>query len=260
MSFNRLQIQQHVYEQQKLQKLKEQNDKKQQKNCEQKCNETNDEQLNRTERSSSLSNAGASISHHHYVSQNPHEPIGASNITVETTLGPVVLPTSTYVAGVTSGNLDPNLLSESELTQLGWKRSTLTDINAPTPLKPSLPMPERFLDPSLHAQLAARQHPLYRTAAHVHGYRPPAQQEMPNKYYGNSHTFTNTFKGNNKQTTNQVKITHFVLPFNEMIVAFFHIFYFFYFILYLGGMYRDYGLMTSLSKNKTNVKEEFGYY
>lgn len=44
---------------------------------------------------------------------------------------------------------------------------------------------------------------------------------LSSQYYGNSHTFTNTFAG---------------------------------------GMHRDFGLNTALTKSKVNVKEEFGYY
>lgn len=101
------------------------------------------------------------------------------------------------------------------------KGGKLTDLNAPTPPKPSLPLPERFKQPDMWADKAQRQHPLYRTSSQTYGERPPAIEEMPNKYFANSHQFTNTFSG---------------------------------------GMARDYGLNTSITKGRVNVKEELGYY
>ena len=119
-------------------------------------------------------------------------------------------------------------LQQAELARAGLdprgqpsKGGKLTDINAPTPTKPSLPLPERFKQPALWSELAGAQHPLYRTSAHVYGERPPAIQEMPSKYFGNSHSFTSTFAG---------------------------------------GMHRDFGLNTAITHSKTGVKEEFGFY
>ena len=61
------------------------------------------------------------------------------------------------------------------------KGGKITALNAPTPPKPSLPLPERFKQPEIWNELAQRQHPLYRTSSHVYGEKPPAIQEMPNK-------------------------------------------------------------------------------
>lgn len=81
------------------------------------------------------------------------------------------------------------------------KGGKVTDLNAPTPTKPSLPLPARFKQPEIWADLAAQQHPLYRTSAHTYGQRPPAIQELGAKYYGNTHQFTNTFAGGSATTT-----------------------------------------------------------
>jgi len=133
-----------------------------------------------------------------------------------------------------------NLAAET----LKAKRPQLTDLNAPTPPKPSLPLPGRFRDPKLYdrdptavSSLAALevsggeqqlpvarervvQHPLYRTSGASYGSRPPALPELPTVYFGNSHTFSNTFAG---------------------------------------GMYRDNGLNTALNKSRVEQKTEFGY-
>jgi len=102
------------------------------------------------------------------------------------------------------------------------KGGKLTDINAPTPAKPSLPMPQRFKKPEIWQDQAQKQHPLYRTTQSQYGARPPAIQEMPTKYFGNSHTFTNTFGGN---------------------------------------MARDHGLNTSLTHSRVNAPvDEFGHF
>jgi len=104
---------------------------------------------------------------------------------------------------------------------LPTKGGKLTDINAPTPTKPSLPMPTRFKKPEIWSDLAARQHPLYRTSSHVHGARPPAQEEMQHVYYGVGHSFTSTFAG---------------------------------------GMSRDYSLNTAMNKTRVcGNQEDFGY-
>ncbi len=116
-----------------------------------------------------------------------------------------------------------NAAREREINPRGIpsKGGKLTDINAPTPTKPSLPMPERFKKPELWADASGQQHPLYRTSGHVYGERPPAIQEMQHVYYGNSHTFTNTFAG---------------------------------------GMARDYSLNTAINKSRINGKhEDFGF-
>ena len=78
---------------------------------------------------------------------------------------------------------------------LASKGGKVTDLNAPTPTKASLPMPVRFQKPELWSDSAAPQHPLYRTSSHTYGERPPAIQEVQNVYYGNTHNFSSTFAG-----------------------------------------------------------------
>lgn len=119
----------------------------------------------------------------------------------------------TFAAAARAAELDPRGQPS--------KGGKVTDLNAPTPCKPSLPLPERFKQPELWQTVAAPQHPLYRTSSQSYGQRPPAIQELPSKYFGNSHTFTNTFAG---------------------------------------GMARDFGLNTSISRSRViGSKEEFGF-
>jgi len=178
--------------------------------------------------------APTSVSHRHdHVRPNPSNPlvtIKRSNINNNSTKSfSVDGEANGAAAAVSSSSSVSNSQSTQPFNPLvpldprgePSKGGKLTDINAPTPVKASLPLPERFKQPELWADKASPQHPLYRTSGQTYGYRPPAIQEMPNKYFGNSHTFTNTFAG---------------------------------------GMHRDFGLNTSIQRNKVGVKEEFGYY
>lgn len=100
------------------------------------------------------------------------------------------------------------------------KGGKITDLNAPTPTKPSLPMPARFTQPQIWTNLSGPQHPLYRTASHTYGERPPAAEELQGVYYGNAHGFTSTFAG---------------------------------------GMSRDFSLNTAITKSRVGAREEFGF-
>ncbi len=92
----------------------------------------------------------------------------------------------------------PDSAASAEFLEKSKNRpvNLLTDLNAPTPIKPSQELPARFKDPSLYKTEKSRsQHPLYQTSSSVYGARPPAAQELPTKYYPNVHEFTNTFAG-----------------------------------------------------------------
>lgn len=110
-----------------------------------------------------LSKPQSQLKHHDHVRPNPSNPLVQIHRDVP----------ADQVPSLIRPGLDPR--------GLPTKGGKLTDLNAPTPTKPSLPLPERFKQPEAWADSAAQQHPLYRTSAHSYGERPPAEQEMPKK-------------------------------------------------------------------------------
>jgi hypothetical protein len=109
----------------------------------------------------------------------------------------------------TNSSVQTATFAEWDPVTQSWVRSqkvrpsnVLTDLNAPTPIKASLPLPDRFTQPELWARhtdneelhaTASVAHPFYRTSNAVYGGRIPTHAELPNKYYGHTQSFTSKF-------------------------------------------------------------------